>query len=174
MNETIFNTLTLQIAGSVAGGVVGGFAGFIASMVQEREVRRGKRRGIASALIGEIGALTQLYREQYASHLADLSGKIDTAKSNVHPVRGEQEYLPIFRSLGSEIGHLPPPLPHDLVMWYTALTVALERARALHDLTLRNTGSDAAYIAELAQDQIDDLSNLGSRSKDLIARLGAL
>ena len=82
--------------------------------------------------------------------------------------------MPIFRSLGSEIGHLPAPLPHDLVIWYTALTVALERSHALHDLTLRNDENDAAYIAKLAQVQIDDLSNLGSRSQDLIARLGTL
>ena len=63
-------------------------------------------------------------------------------------------FLVVFLFLGSEIGHLPAPLPHDLVMWYTALTVGLERAHALHDLTSRNNESDVAYIAKLAQDQI--------------------
>ena len=173
MDDSLLKLIT-QISGSVAGGVVGGFAGFIASIIQERTVRRDRRRSIASALIGEIGALTQLYREEYVRHLTDLSAGMDTTKANYHPVRGDQEYMPIFRSLGSEIGHLPAPLPHDLVMWYTALTVALERAHALHDFTLQNNESDAAYISKLAQDQIDDLSNLGRRSQELIARLGAL
>lgn len=108
------------------------------------------------------------------SHLTEIVRRMNITKSNDHPLRGEQEYLPIFRSLGSEIGHLPAPLPHDLVMWYTALTVGLERAHALHDLTLRNDENDAACIAKLAQDQIDDLSSLGRRSQDLIARLEAL
>jgi len=174
MSELTIGTLTLQIAGSVAGGVVGGFAGFVASMVQERAIRREKRRGIASALIGEIGALSQLFRGEYVSQLTEISNRIDAVIANDHFVRGEQEYMPIFRSLGSEIGHLPAPLPHDLVMWYTALTVGLERAHTLHDLTLRNDANDAAYIAKLAQDQIDDLSNLGRRSQDLITRLAAL
>ena len=173
MDDSLLKLIT-QISGSVAGGVVGGFAGFIASIIQERTVRRDKRRSIASALIGEIGALTQLYREEYVRHLTDLSNRIDAAKSSYHPVRGEQEYMPVFRSLGSEIGHLPAPLPHDLVMWYTALTVALERAHALHDLTLQNKETDARYIPKLAQDQIDDLSSLSCPSQDLIARLGAL
>ncbi len=153
---------------------MGGFAGFIASIVQGKAVRRERRRGIASALIGEIGALTQLFRDKYVSHLTEISTKMDATVSNDQPVRGEQEYMPIFRSLGSEIGHLPAPLPHDLVLWYTALTVGLERAHALHDLTLRSNEKDAACIAKLAQDQIDDLANLGRRSQDLMARLGAL
>jgi hypothetical protein len=173
MNESVFNAL-IQISGSVAGGAVGGFAGFIASLVQSRSVRREKRCNIASALIGEIGALTQLYRDQYVPHLTDLSNTLDATTSNAHPVRGEQEYMPIFRSLGSEIGHFPAPLPHDLVMWYTALTVALERAHALHDLTLQNHENGTAYIAKLAQDQIDHLPSLCRQSQDLIARLAAL
>lgn len=173
MNELSLDALA-QISGSVAGGAVGGFAGFIASIIQGRAIRRERRRGIASALIGEIGALTQLFRDEYVGHLTEISNRTDSTISNDHPLRGEQEYMPIFRSLGSEIGHLPAPLPHDLVIWYTALTVALERSHALHDLTLRNDENDAAYIAKLAQVQIDDLSNLGSRSQDLIARLGTL
>ena len=173
MDESLLKAIT-QISGSVAGGVVGGFAGFIASIVQERAVRREKTRSIASALIGEIGALTQLFQDEYVGHLTNLSNKMDATLSNDHPVRGDQEYIPIFRSLGSEIGHLPAPLPHDLVMWYTGLTVGLERAHALHDLALRNNENDAAYIAKLAQDQIDDMSNLSRRSQNLITRLGAL
>ena len=124
MDESLLKAIT-QISGSVAGGVVGGFAGFIASIVQERAVRREKTRSIASALIGEIGALTQLFQDEYVGHLTNLSNKMDATLSNDHPVRGDQEYIPIFRSLGSEIGHLPAPLPHDLVMWYTAANWAV-------------------------------------------------
>ena len=76
MDDSLLKAIT-QISGSVAGGVVGGFAGFIASIVQERAVGRAKTRNIASALIGEIGALTQLFRDEYLGQLTNLSSKMD-------------------------------------------------------------------------------------------------
>ena len=167
--------VVISVVSSIAGGAVGGFAGFLASIVQERSFRRSNRRNIASALSGEISALCQLFQEQYITHLECIDPHQDFASLyHRHLVRGEQEYMPIFRSLGSHIGHLPAPLPHDLVVWYTALAVALERARALHDLIMRGNQNDAIPITKLIADQLEGTMLLLEQSETLIDRLKTL
>ncbi len=128
----------LQIISAAAGGVIGGFSGFIAGSFQDRKVRRAQLKNIASALVGEIGALSRLFETHYLEILSiDLRNGDERILYPFHHVRGDQDYMPIFRSLGSHLGLLPAPLPQELVTWYTNLAVGLERARAMHDLAVR-------------------------------------
>ena len=134
----MINEISLQILGSISGGVVGGFSGFIAGSFNERRARQERLKNIASALIGEIGVLSRRFEKNYLEIL-----EIDFQSGDVqvlypfHYMRGEQDFMPIFHSLGGDIGCLPAPLPHDLVSWYTSLAIGQERARALHDLAVR-------------------------------------
>jgi hypothetical protein len=106
-----------QICGAIAGGRVGGFSRFVANNFQERQQSRRARRNVACALVGEIDALRQHIEENY---LAKLRAKLESVAPNnrpypYHVFRGERDYMPVFRSLGSNIGVLPSPLPRDLV-----------------------------------------------------------
>jgi len=59
--------------------------------------------------------------------------------------------MPVFRSLGSNVGVLPGPLPRDLVRWYTRLAVCLERAHVLHELALQANPERLTYAVEVAE-----------------------
>ena len=167
--------LWLQIVGSIAGGVVGGFSGFIASTFQDRKVRRSQIRNIASGLIGEIGALSQLFETHYLEILKiDLRGEDPRMLYPFYHVRGDQDYMPIFRSLGGNLGLLPAPLPQDLVTWYTNLAVGLERARAMHDLAIRQDALMIEHLIELASTQHITFTQLVDEAKILIQQLADL
>jgi hypothetical protein len=119
-----------QISGAIAGGLVGGFSGFIANNIQERQQFWRTRRNVACALLGEIEGLGAHIEEHYLAKLrADLQHLAPNNRTfPYHAFRGERDYMPVFRALGSNIGLLPSPLPRDLVRWYTRLAVCLERA----------------------------------------------
>ena len=82
--------------------------------------------------------------------------------------------MPIFRNLGGNVGILPAPLPRDLVAWYTALAICLERARELHDLRLQRDPESFSYAMELARLQEASLSELVELANPLLLRLGDL
>lgn len=165
----------LQMSGAIAGGLVGSFSGFIANSFHEHRVRRRIRRNIACAVIGEISALSQYIADNY---LTTLSASIEAgAERQEHPhhhFRGDRDYMPIFRTIGSTVGYLPTPLPRDLVSWYTTLAAALERARALHELAAQGNPSQVAHTIELARLQQAVLTDLVASSKPLIERLSKL
>jgi hypothetical protein len=171
----VIDLSVLQISGTVAGAIVGGFSGFVANSIQERRVRLGVRRNIAGALIGEITALAdhidRHYLALFRSHIAEPDAARPTAP---YHFRGERDYMPIFRSLGANIGHLPSPLPRELVAWYTHLGVALERAHALHELTRRDDPALDPHVTGLAQAQEAALTELLALSKPLLERLSQL
>lgn len=100
-----------QISGAVVGGLLGGFSGFIADHVQDHQQFRRSRQNIACALVGEIDALRAHIEENY---LAKLRADVQSVASNNRPLpyhafRGERDYMPVFRSLGSNVGVLPSP-----------------------------------------------------------------
>ncbi|MDZ5649526.1 hypothetical protein [Nitrospirillum sp. BR 11828] len=162
----------LQISGAVAGGVVGGFSGFIANTFHERRVRLRAKRNIACALIGEIGALSQHIEENYLSMLrADLQACGEAPSVVHHAFRGDRDYMPVFRALGSTVGYLPTPLPRDLVYWYTSLAAGLERARALHELSGQRDPEAVAFAVRLAKIQDAAFIDLLARSRQLLDSL---
>ena len=165
----------LQISGAIAGGAVGGFCGFVANIFQERRVRRRSRRNIACALIGELSALSEHIEANYLTMLrSDLELKSDQRMFPYHQFRGERDYMPIFRSLGSNVGYLPTPLPRDLVSWYTSLAAGLERAHALHELAMRGGQEALVYAIDLAKLQQAAFTELVATAKSLLARLDDL
>ncbi|WP_044559942.1 hypothetical protein [Azospirillum sp. B4] len=162
----------LQISGAVAGGVVGGFSGFIANTFHDHRMRRRAKRNIACALIGEIGALSQHIEENYLSMLrADLASCGEAPAIVHHAFRGDRDYMPVFRALGSTVGYLPTPLPRDLVYWYTSLAAGLERARALHELSGQRDPDAVAFAVRLAKLQDAAFIDLLARSRALLAQL---
>jgi hypothetical protein len=165
----------LQMSGAIAGGLVGSFTGFIANSFHEHRVRRRVRRNIASALIGEIEALSQYIDDNYLILLREhLDAGADGELSGYHHFRGDRDYSPVFRTIGATVGFLPAPLPRDLITWYTSLTAALERAHALHELFSGNDAQSAARANRLLQVQRTALGDLVSLAKPLVARLRCL
>jgi hypothetical protein len=165
-----------QLSGAVAGGLVGGFSGFVANSFQERQQFRRARQNVACALVGEIDALRQHIEENYLAKLrADLQSLGPNKRQYpYYAFRGERDYMPVFHSLGSNVGALPTPLPRDLVRRYTRLAVSLERAHVLHELALqpnperptlrgRSCGTPARRVhqlVELAGPLVDRLADL--------------
>jgi hypothetical protein len=165
----------LQMSGAIAGGLVGSFSGFIANSFHEHRVRRRVRHNIASALIGEIEALSQYIDDNYLILLREpLDAGSDDGLSGYHHFRGDRDYTPVFRTIGATVGFLPAPLPRDLITWYTSLTAALERAHALHDLFSSSDAQSAVRANRLLKVQQAALGDLTSLAKPLIARLGSL
>ncbi len=165
----------LQMSGAIAGGLVGSFSGFIAKSFHEHRVRLRLRRNIASALIGEIEALSQYIDENYLVLLREhFDAGSDGAMSGYHHFRGDRDYTPVFRTIGATVGFLPAPLPRDLITWYTSLTAALERAHALHDLFGNSDAQSAARANRLLQVQRTALGDLVTLAKPLIVRLRSL
>lgn len=165
-----------QLSGAVAGGLVGGFSGFIANSFQERQQFRRARQNVACALVGEIDALRQHIEENYLAKLrADLESVAPHKRSYpYHAFRGERDYMPVFHSLGGNVGVLPTPLPRDLVRWYTRLAVSLERAHVLHELALQPTSERMTYAAEVAELQHAAFTELVDLAGPLVDRLADL
>ena len=161
-----------QISGAVAGGLVGGFSGFVANNVHARRETRRARRNVASALTGEIGAIAHLIKTYFAAPHPDGAGA-DEAELRRRHFRGERDYMPIFRALGSHVGVLPTPLPRDLVAWYTELAMCLERARELHDLRVQRDPESFGYAMELVRVHEAGLAQLIELAPPLIERLGS-
>lgn len=159
-----------QISGAVAGGMVGGFSGFVANNVHARRETRRARRNVASALVGEISAIAHLIKTHFAASHPD-EGQVDQSEIRRRHFRGERDYMPIFRALGSHVGVLPTPLPRDLVAWYTALAMCLERARELHELRLQRDPESFEYAIELARLQEASLAELVDLAPPLLERL---
>jgi hypothetical protein len=98
----------------------------------------------------------------------------DSAEDPPHYFRGDRDYMPIFRNIGATVGFLPAPLPHDIVIWYTTLGAALERAHALHELALQGDEQSLAYAVNLAKRQRSEMTRLIECAKPLLAQLEAL
>ena len=162
-----------QISGAVAGGLVGGFSGFVANNVHARRETRRARRNVASALIGEISALAHYIKNLFLAVPALDEGEPDPSEIRRRHFRGERDYMPIFRALGSHVGVLPTPLPHDLVVWYTGLAMCLERARELHELRLQRDPDSFDYAMEIACLQEASLAELVELAPTLLERLGS-
>jgi len=164
----------LQLSGAIAGGVVGGFSGWVANSFQERQVRRRMKRNIACALIGEISALSEHIEANYLAMLADLQTRVERQMTPYHHFRGDRDYMAVFRTLGSNVGYLPTPLPREVVSWYTSLAAGLERAHALHDLAAQGKPELMAYAIQLAQIQQAAFTDLVANAKPLLGRLDRL
>ena len=170
-----FNELSVQIISSLSGGVVGGFAGFVAGVIQDRKARQERLRNIASALIGEIGVLSRRFETQYLEILrVDFQSSDLRVLQPFHHVRGEQDYTPIFRALGGDIGCLPAPLPYDLVSWYTSLASGQERAKSMHDLAIQGDPRLIDQISTLAAVQHKAFTQLIEDASALINQLSKL
>jgi hypothetical protein len=170
----MFDVSFSQISGAVAGGVVGGCAGFIANHLQQRQERSRERRNVASALIGEVGALAQLIGH---SELIRIQSGPSGGGSETYPFqyfRGERDYMPVFRGLGASVGVLPSPLSRDLVAWYARLAICLERTHELHELSLGGRQDLGVYIAELAKIQLTEFSQLVGDAQPLLSRLSVV
>ena len=162
-----------QISGAIAGGLVGGFSGFVANNIQSRRETRRSRRNVACALIGEISALAHYIKSLFLTVPALDVGEADPSDIRRRHFRGERDYMPIFRALGSHVGVLPTPLPRDLVAWYTGLAMCLERARELHDLRLQRDPDAFGYAVELARHQEASLAELVELAPPLLEKLGS-
>jgi len=160
-----------QISGAVAGGLVGGFSGFVANNVHARRETRRAKRNVASALVGEIGAIAHLIETHYLAVPHQDQHETDQSEIRRRHFRGERDYMPIFRALGSHVGVLPAPLPRDLVAWYTALAMCLERARELHELRLGRDPESFEYAMELVRLEEASLAELVEFARPLIERL---
>jgi hypothetical protein len=163
----------VQISGAIAGGLVGGFSGFVANSIQARRETRRARQNVACALIGEISALSHYIRSLFLTVPPLDEGGADPAEVRRRHFRGERDYMPIFRALGSHVGVLPSPLPRDLVAWYTGLAMSLERARELHELRLLRDPDSFAYAMELARLQEASLAELVELAPPLLEKLGS-
>lgn len=163
-----------QLIVSAMGGVIGGFSGFVANGLQDRRNRLTISRRVAQAISGEIEALAQsisandFFREIGAGAEAFVQSFPDY---RYHLVRGEQDYMPVFHSLGINIGALPAPLPRDLVTWYTKLSLCIERSRVLGDLSQEAADCADARIMKVMQMQHAELTSLIGEAKDLKVRL---
>jgi hypothetical protein len=162
------------MSGAIAGGLVGGFSGFVANTVQAGRETRRARRNVASALTGEIGALAHYIRSLFLTAPIPNDGQVDPSEVRRRHFRGERDYMPIFRALGSHVGVLPKPLPRDLVAWYTALAMCLERARELHELRVRRDPDSFGYAIELARLQEASIGELLELAPPLLEKLGSL
>ena len=165
----------LQMSGAIAGGLVGSFSGFIANSIHEHRVSLRLRRNIACALIGELQTLSRYIEDNYLVLLRrSLEAAADTQGPSHYYFRGDRDYMPVYRALGGTVGFLPTPLPRDLISWYTGLTTALERARALHDLSGRSDAQSVNYLHDLTRIQETALKDLIANAQPLIARLEKL
>jgi hypothetical protein len=162
-----------QISGAIAGGLVGGFSGFVANNVHARRETGRARRNVASALIGEISALAHYIKSLFLTVSPLDAAEQDPSDIRRRHFRGERDYMPIFRALGSHVGVLPTPLPRDLVAWYTGLAMCLERARELHELRLQRDPDSFGYAMELTRLQEASLAELVDFAPPLLERLGS-
>ena len=80
----------------------------------------------------------------------------------------------VYRSLGKEVGLLPSPLPRDLVSWFTALAVCLERERELHQLALQRNPDWLDYAVDAAAAKRDASNELLELARPLHDRLSSL
>lgn len=163
-----------QISGAVAGGVVGGFSGFVANKLQDRRELRRARQNVASALIGEISAVSHYIETHYLISPREDREARELRDASRRHFRAERDYMPVFRSLGSHVGLLPSPLPRELVSWYTRFAICLERARELHDLERQRDPDTMGYAIELAQIHEANLAELVALAPQLIADLESL
>ena len=167
----MFDVSFSQISGTVAGGVVGGFAGFVANHLQQRQERIRERQNVASALVGEVGALAQLIAQSELIRVQVAPSEIGSEPYPFHHFRGERDYMPVFRGLGASVGMLPSPLPRDLVGWYARLAICLERTHELHELSLGSRQELGAYILELARLLQTEFTQLVGEAQALLDRL---
>ena len=165
-----------QISGAIAGGLVGGFSSFIANNIQECQQHRRIRRNVACALLGEIDTLRTHIEENYLAKLpADLQSVAPHNRTYpYHAFRGERDHMPVFRSLGSNIGVLPSPLPRDLVRWYTHLAICLERAHVLHELALRPNPERMTFAVENAELHHAAFAEVVETARPLLGQLSEL
>lgn len=162
-----------QLAGAIAGGMVGGFAGFVTNNIQQRLQARLVRSNVASALCGEIIALSDRIENEYLTVLqAELKMLTEQHRYPVHRFSGQRDYAHVYRSLGQQIGFLPNALVRDLVSWYISLTIFQERACELHELALRKDPELLAYAIEVASRQHADFSELVRLGAPLVEALG--
>ena len=165
----------LQIAGAMAGGLVGSFSGFIANSFHEHRVRHRIRQNLACAVIGEISALTEQIEQAYIALLrADVEAGAAAGRYPHFHFRGDRDYMSVFRGIGGDVGHLPTPLPRDLVSWYTKFATMLERARALNDLAARGDPTELDHAIDLARMQQSSLDELVAAAKPLLEQLARL
>lgn len=162
-----------QVTMSAFGGLIGGLSGFVANGLQDRRNRNTTMRHVAQAISGEIEALAQsISANDYFQEIraaTDLTSAF--VKYKYHLIRGEQEYMPVFHSLGINIGALPAPLPKDLVIWYTRLSICIERSRAFGEIGKENVEFVDERVAKTMQVQFIELCNLIDAAKDLRTRL---
>jgi hypothetical protein len=163
-----------QISGAIAGGLFGGFSGFIANSLQERAERRRSLRNVACALIGEIEGLRRHIDNRLGTLRSDLQALEVQRDYTYHHFRGERDYMLVYRSLGKNVGLLPVPLPRDLVSWYIALAVCLEREHELHELALQRSPEWLDYAVGVAVLQSDAFTELLKLSVPLLDRLSRL
>jgi hypothetical protein len=165
----------LQLTGAIAGGIVGGFSGFVANNIRERQLRRWMQRNVASALVGEIEAISNHIENFYLALIrGDADAEVAGSAIARHRFRAERDYMPVFRSIGANIGYLPAPLPRELVSWYTGFGVGLERAHALYELAVQGNPDLTSTVNELAQVQQAAFIELVARAKPLVERLTRL
>ena len=102
-----------EISGPIAGGLVAGLSGLVANSFQEHQQFRCARLNVACILVGEIDALRQHVENNYLAKLrADLQSIArDSELCPYRALRDERDCLPVFRSLGSNVGVLPKPRP---------------------------------------------------------------
>ena len=163
-----------QLFGAITGGMIGGFSGFVASTIHAHRQLRRLRRNVASALIGEIGGLSAYIAQSHIMrHMNEMEGEVSQDHS-YHYFRGERDYTPVFRSLGVNVGHLPSPLPRELVDWYTRLAVCLENARELHEVALERDPERVQYALHVRQIQENGFRDLVTQAPALLERLSSL
>src|SRR5579862_7044267 len=81
-----------QISGAVAGGLEGGFSGFVANNIHARRETRRTRRNVASALIGEIGAIAHYIKTHYLAVPNQDAPQADQSELRRRHFRGERDY----------------------------------------------------------------------------------
>jgi hypothetical protein len=165
----------LQLSSVLIGGLVGGLAAFAANLLRLRMERRWQRRNVAAALAAELGAICDHITEDYVKRLELMdSAKLHHDLYPYYGFRGEKEYMPVFRILGQSLGHLPRPLPRDLIFWYTTMTVCLERARDLYELAKSQTSEPTRTAFAMTQLQRQEVARLLESAPPLIQRLEQL
>jgi hypothetical protein len=169
--------LFAQLALSAIGGAIGGFSGFIANGLQDRRNRQTIRQRVAQAISGEIEALAQSIssNDYYKDICATPDGIVERLSDyQYHLIRGEQEYMPVFRSLGINIGALPTPLPRVLVAWYTRLSVCIEQSRALSEYNQGNSAMADERLFKVMKAQSMELTSLIETAQGLKSRLALI
>ena len=163
-----------QVFYLIVGGFMGGLGVLAANTLHRRVENGAQKRNIARAITAEISALANRIEREY---LVRLDIEIAVLKSErrypSHPFRGQSELGQVFHSLGPSIGHLPYALAEDLVCWYVGLSIYLERAKELFELSQANSAELIDYTIEVSELQRSEFSELVERADCLVSKLRA-